>query len=262
MGHLHDRRRRPLLRFSTRHGEARPPSHSDGDLKAFLTKDTSYKDELPIFGIGQCKGAGRIQFFHPLGPRDRQYLSQRTGYTFAREPLMSWCEDNHVDYLFGFARNTRLLAMIADELTAARATAEKTDQPARRFKDFQWSFKMNAFWAPENFEAFIVVAPPSRVDLRSANSSQKWSSLPASDQSSPLAEIKPSSLKAGERAVRMVLHHRGEYVSRSSAARSAAGCHSACNNIDPLSRGIGPKLALTHMWNGPGCKIFLWLNKG
>ncbi|MGY4334968.1 hypothetical protein ACVWWG_009436 [Bradyrhizobium sp. LB7.2] len=21
-------------------------------------------------------------------------------------------------------------------------------------------------------------------------------------------------------------------------------------------------LALTHMWNGPGCKIFLWLNKG
>jgi DNA-binding response OmpR family regulator len=20
--------------------------------------------------------------------------------------------------------------------------------------------------------------------------------------------------------------------------------------------------ALTHMWNGPGCKIFLWLNKG
>lgn len=21
-------------------------------------------------------------------------------------------------------------------------------------------------------------------------------------------------------------------------------------------------LALTHMWNGPGCKIFLWLNEG
>ncbi|WP_370118110.1 hypothetical protein [Bradyrhizobium sp. USDA 329] len=36
----------------------------DDQLKAFLTKDTSYKDDLPIFGIGQCKGAGRIQFFH------------------------------------------------------------------------------------------------------------------------------------------------------------------------------------------------------
>ena len=33
-------------------------------LQAFLTKDTSYKDDLPISGIGKCKGAGRIQFFH------------------------------------------------------------------------------------------------------------------------------------------------------------------------------------------------------
>lgn len=33
-------------------------------LQAFLTKDTSYKDDLEITGIAQCKGAGRIQFFH------------------------------------------------------------------------------------------------------------------------------------------------------------------------------------------------------
>lgn len=33
-------------------------------LDAFLTKDTSYKDDLSISGIGKCKGAGRIQFFH------------------------------------------------------------------------------------------------------------------------------------------------------------------------------------------------------
>ena len=33
-------------------------------LRAFLTKDTSYKDDLDIPGIAQCKGAGRIQFFH------------------------------------------------------------------------------------------------------------------------------------------------------------------------------------------------------
>lgn len=36
----------------------------DDQLKAFLTKDTSYKDDLLISGIGKCKGAGRIQFFH------------------------------------------------------------------------------------------------------------------------------------------------------------------------------------------------------
>lgn len=36
----------------------------DDQTEAFLTKDTSYKDDLSIAGIGKCKGAGRIQFFH------------------------------------------------------------------------------------------------------------------------------------------------------------------------------------------------------
>src|ERR1700730_2134068 len=58
---------------------------------------------------------------------------------FAREALMAWCEENHVDYVFGLARNARLVAMIKRELAAARAAAEQTGQPARRFKDFQWS---------------------------------------------------------------------------------------------------------------------------
>lgn len=30
--------------------------------KAFVTKDTSYKDDLKIQGIGECKGSGRIQY--------------------------------------------------------------------------------------------------------------------------------------------------------------------------------------------------------
>ena len=58
---------------------------------------------------------------------------------FARETLMTWCEENRVDYVFGLARNTRLVALIENELAAARATAEKTGRPARRFKDFHWS---------------------------------------------------------------------------------------------------------------------------
>jgi hypothetical protein len=58
---------------------------------------------------------------------------------FARETLMAWCEQNRVDYLFGLARNTRLVAIIEEGLAAARAAAEKTGRPARRFKDFQWS---------------------------------------------------------------------------------------------------------------------------
>jgi hypothetical protein len=58
---------------------------------------------------------------------------------FARETLMAWCEENHVDYVFGLARNERLAAIIEQELAAAHTASETSGRPARRFKDFQWS---------------------------------------------------------------------------------------------------------------------------
>jgi hypothetical protein len=58
---------------------------------------------------------------------------------FARESLMAWCEQNRVDYVFGLARNARLVAMIEQQLAAARAASEASGQPARRFKDFPWN---------------------------------------------------------------------------------------------------------------------------
>lgn len=48
-------------------------------------------------------------------------------------------QNHRVDYLFGLARNTRLTAELEPEMTEARAKAEKTGQPARRFRDFTWS---------------------------------------------------------------------------------------------------------------------------
>ena len=53
---------------------------------------------------------------------------------FAREALMAWCENNAVDYLFGLARNARLVAEIEAELTAAAALSQSSGKPARRFK--------------------------------------------------------------------------------------------------------------------------------
>src|SRR6201989_2646279 len=58
---------------------------------------------------------------------------------FAREALMSWCEVKCVDFLFGLAKNERLVAEIASELAAAEEESKTTGQPARRFKEFQWS---------------------------------------------------------------------------------------------------------------------------
>jgi hypothetical protein len=58
---------------------------------------------------------------------------------FAREPLMAWCENNGVDFLFGLARNSRLVAEIEAELAQAAEQSQRTEKPARRFKDFMWS---------------------------------------------------------------------------------------------------------------------------
>ena len=70
-------------------------------------------------------------------PRVRILLRADSG--FCREALMAWCEAHRVDYLFGLARNTRLVAEISSELATARAASEQTGKPARRLRDFTWS---------------------------------------------------------------------------------------------------------------------------
>ena len=70
-------------------------------------------------------------------PRVRILLRGDSG--FAREALMAWCEANRVDYLFGLARNERLVAAIIRELNVATVESQRTGQPARRFKDFRYA---------------------------------------------------------------------------------------------------------------------------
>jgi hypothetical protein len=58
---------------------------------------------------------------------------------FAREALMAWCEADHVDFLFGLARNERLEQAIKAELMLASLDSISSGRSARRFKDFMWS---------------------------------------------------------------------------------------------------------------------------
>jgi hypothetical protein len=57
---------------------------------------------------------------------------------FCREPLMRWCEDNGVDYVFGLAKNARLSRILGPELQTAKLQFAATGQPARVFKDFTY----------------------------------------------------------------------------------------------------------------------------
>ena len=58
---------------------------------------------------------------------------------FAREALMAWCEENGVDYVFGLARNARLVEHIGADLARAEQDAGQSGETARRFADFSWS---------------------------------------------------------------------------------------------------------------------------
>ncbi|MGH9817704.1 MAG: IS1380 family transposase [Candidatus Acidiferrales bacterium] len=55
---------------------------------------------------------------------------------FARDALMTWCEAQGVEYVFGLAKNSRLETEIAAELAEAKRLCEESAKPARRFKDF------------------------------------------------------------------------------------------------------------------------------
>ncbi len=57
---------------------------------------------------------------------------------FAREELMSWCEQQGVDFIFGLARNSRLEAVISSELAEAEAQYRTSGKPVRIFKDFTY----------------------------------------------------------------------------------------------------------------------------
>ena len=57
---------------------------------------------------------------------------------FCRDAIMDWCERQGIDYVFGLAKNPRLIKEIKEELKAAEAEWEKTGEKARMFKNFRY----------------------------------------------------------------------------------------------------------------------------
>jgi hypothetical protein len=111
----------PLNIFSGRHLLAAKLRRADIDAAAGAVEET----------------ARIVAQIRARWPEVRIVLRADSG--FARDALMSWCEANRVDYLFGLAKNQRLVAEITAELAAAEEDSKATGQPARRFKEFSWS---------------------------------------------------------------------------------------------------------------------------
>ena len=66
---------------------------------------------------------------------------------FCRESLMRWCEENDVDYVFGLAKNKKLIKILGKELHEAELEHQQTGQAARRFKDF--TYRTRKSWSRE-----------------------------------------------------------------------------------------------------------------
>jgi hypothetical protein len=73
---------------------------------------------------------GRIRAAWP----DTQIIL-RADSGFCRDAIMGWCEDNGVDYVFGLARNARLVRIIGAALHQAKEQFERTGHAARLFRE-------------------------------------------------------------------------------------------------------------------------------
>jgi hypothetical protein len=109
-------------------------------------------------------------------PRVQILLRADSG--FARDELMAWCEANRVHYVFGLARNPRLVAELEADLAGAATEHAETGQPARRFKEFfyatldSWSRARRVIGKAEHLAKganprFIVTSlPASAIDRK------------------------------------------------------------------------------------------------
>jgi len=66
-------------------------------------------------------------------------ITLRADSGFCRDTLMTSCETHAVDYVFGLAKNARLIALIAEELTEAAATCTATNRQARVFAELTYA---------------------------------------------------------------------------------------------------------------------------
>jgi len=89
-------------------------------------------------------------------PRARIIVRGDSG--FAREGIMNWCETHGVHYVFGLAKNDRLLERLTGSMVQAEASFKKLGQPTRVFHDFcyrtldSWSVRRRVIGKAEYLE--------------------------------------------------------------------------------------------------------------
>lgn len=110
-------------------------------------------------------------------PKVRIILRADSG--FARDALMTWCESERTDYVFGLARNTRLEETLQPEMDLVRDEHESTGQAARRFKDFR--YRTLQTWSRERRVVGKAEQLPGKANPRFVVTSLDATDYPAQD---------------------------------------------------------------------------------
>lgn len=135
--------------------------------------------ELRTADISPAKGAVPvlewvIPWIRSRWPQVR--IIVRADSTFGVDEVMSWCEAHCVDYVLGLQKNSRLVGMLWEELSEAKAQWEQSGEAARVFKDFRyrtrdsWSRERRVVGKAEYLEAganprFVVTSlSPERCE--------------------------------------------------------------------------------------------------
>jgi hypothetical protein len=106
---------------------------------------------IPLLAkLRDCKrdaSDGTIEALQKIVPAIRKRFGRkiriivRADSAFARESIMSWCEDNGVFYCFGLARNDRLSQQLNVQFQSLKAQVDegKLQSPCRSFTQFEYS---------------------------------------------------------------------------------------------------------------------------
>ena len=132
-------------------------------LPLYIFSDDGYPLWAQLRRSNIDAAAGSKEAVEKIVDEIRQHWPQvkillRADSGFAREELMAWCEEHKVDYVFGLAKNPRLIRQIEEALEQAGQEFEQTGNPARRFCDFSyitrksWSHERRVIGKAEHLE--------------------------------------------------------------------------------------------------------------
>jgi Transposase DDE domain group 1 len=133
---------------------------------------------------------------------------------FCRDPIMTWCDASGIDYVFGLAKNPRLLGMITQESEQARLEYEQTKQSARVFAELRYETRKS--WSRER----RIVAKAEHLD-KGANPRFVVTSLDL--QQYPAKDLyEKEYCERGEMENRIKEQQRHLFADRTSAATMRA----------------------------------------